>query len=232
MQRWLVASLSSLLLAGTAAAADLPSYDPAPMPMAAASAYQWTGFYAGLHGAFATGDLTGDYDIAPFGAYTALPSLDIDGWQAGLHLGYDWQWNWAVIGVRGDLAWSDYEASTTVLGVRGVWETNWTASLTGRLGVAVDRFHPYLLGGVTFLDSESTARNAAFSAKADASYTGLTLGAGLEAALTENVSLFGEYRHTWFEETKMNIGAPFTSRVKLQPELDTFMVGVSYRFGG
>jgi opacity protein-like surface antigen len=73
--------------------------------------------------------------------------------------------------------------------------TNWPLSLSVRAGVPVQRFYPYVLGGVDlqFVDAEIGG-----SSDSDTAF-GYHLGAGVEFAVSGNVYLGVEYRYTWIE---------------------------------
>src|SRR6516162_3934637 len=97
-----------LVAAGCAAAADLsvaPLYK-APPPQAT-PLYNWTGFYLGVNGGGGWGQ-----------SWWQSPSttIDLSGAQLGGTAGYNMQFGNAVLGVEGDLDWSNLKGtSRTVL---------------------------------------------------------------------------------------------------------------------
>ena len=120
-------SVSALaLLAGVAAAADLPppmAPMPAPMMSPMPIANNWSGFYVGGHGGWGFG--SGAFD---------------DGFVIGGQIGVNMQWNNFVLGAEGDGSFVDW-GNTSAVG---------TARLRG--GFAFDRFLVYGTGGVGFQD--------------------------------------------------------------------------------
>lgn len=56
MKRWLMASAASALMIGAASAADLPRRVAPPPVFVPIPVFTWTGFYAGLHSAYAFSD--------------------------------------------------------------------------------------------------------------------------------------------------------------------------------
>ncbi len=123
-----VVSVSALaLLAGVAAAADLPPpmMSPAPPPMMSPVpiAYNWSGFYFGGHGGWGSGS----------------GALD-DGAVIGGQFGLNGQWNQFVFGVEGDGSWVDMNGADSLESIRG------------RVGIAFDRFLVYGTGGAGFQD--------------------------------------------------------------------------------
>jgi outer membrane immunogenic protein len=126
MFRLAISASAIALLAGTAAAADLPppmEAAPAPMYSPTPIAYNWSGFYIGAHGGWGFGD--GDFD---------------DGAVIGGQIGMNWQWNSFVLGVEGDGSWADLGDADSLESIRG------------RAGFAFDRFLVYGTGGAAFQD--------------------------------------------------------------------------------
>ncbi|MGH6925799.1 MAG: outer membrane protein [Propylenella sp.] len=123
----LVASASAFaLMAGVAAAADLPPPITVAPPVLTAPipiAFNWSGFYFGGHGGWGFGS----------GAFS-------DGFVIGGQVGVNWQFNSFVIGAEGDGSWVDWGATDAVGTVR----------LRG--GLAFDRFLAYGTGGAAFQD--------------------------------------------------------------------------------
>ena len=71
------------------------------------------------------------------------------------------------------------------------------ASIRGRLGYAFDRALVYATGGVAFLDLDGKDKTVGVNG-VDYSFTGWTIGAGIDYALTDNLSIGAEYRFTDF----------------------------------
>jgi outer membrane immunogenic protein len=180
MNRVAVACVGLWALAGSAAgAADLPPYyqpGPAYNPI-----YTWTGFYVGINGGGGWGSSQWD----------AVNSFDVSGGLIGGTVGYNWQFGQAVLGAEGDIDWSNIKGTTTVLCPGGCETRNkWLATARGRLGLAFDRFLPYVTGGLAFGDINATVPILPGGSISNA---GWTVGAGLEVGLVSNVSLKAEY---------------------------------------
>jgi outer membrane immunogenic protein len=180
MNRVAVACVGLWALAGGAAgAADLPPYyqpGPAYNPI-----YTWTGFYVGINGGGGWGSSQWD----------AVNSFDVSGGLIGGTVGYNWQFGQAVVGAEGDIDWSGIKGTTTVLCPGGCETRNkWLATARGRLGLAFDRFLPYVTGGLAFGDINATVPILPGGSISNA---GWTVGAGLEVGLVSNVSLKAEY---------------------------------------
>ncbi len=154
--------------AGMALAADAPKYE-APPPAQVynpASAYNWTGPYLGLIGGYGWGTSSG--------------------WEGGVFAGYNFQLdpNW-VVGIEGDLMAAGKSGTVGASTISNGWD----GTVRGRLGYAYDRFLFYGTGGVAFGDVKSSSGESATK-------VGWTVGAGIEAALTTNVTGRVEFRHT------------------------------------
>jgi outer membrane immunogenic protein len=126
----------SLLIAGSASAADLrrplPTKAPAPAPVAVG--YNWTGCYIGGGGGYGMFDQKSQYiDGAPFG-----PSNDNGGrgWFGTVQVGCDYQFGSIVIGAFGDYDFASIKGDMAVLALGDVGreklKNSWAAG--GRLG--------------------------------------------------------------------------------------------------
>jgi outer membrane immunogenic protein len=211
MFRLLSSAASLALLSSAAIAADLP-LPPEPIPVAV-PVFTWTGFYAGVQGGFAWGDVDADFS-------NGAPSLDYDadGFIGGGHVGAAYQWNWLVLGVEGDIEWTDLDGSAgSAAGItsENSIDVNFQASARGRLGLAFDRFQVYGTGGGAFADVDVTGGplggpDGNFS---DDSW-GWTAGAGAEYAVTDHVVAGLEYRFTDFGDFSGNLAPPFPGVTK------------------
>ena len=157
-----------------------------------ASSYRWTGFYIGAHGGGGEGRIDG-------------ASVDLQGALAGGHIGYNWQGSQAVFGIEADLSWSDYDSSvSTSLGgfkVTAGANQDFLTSVRGRLGFADGPIMVYGTFGIAYTEVEAsfsvTGPGVNISDSAKTELTGIIGGAGLEYALSSNVSLRGEA--LWYE---------------------------------
>src|SRR5215217_5740709 len=205
MRRIALALLSTTLLGGMAAAADLgvrgPAYKAAPPP---APYFSWTGCYIGGHvgGLWATKDWTATVNdpIAGFRG-RAFGSHDADSGLGGVQAGCDYQFAGGfVVGVQGDYAWTDASGSSADLLNLGLTDRSRVRSLssvTGRVGYAWDRFLGYVKGGGAWERDNYEMLTAAGLVVASASETrgGWTLGVGGEYAFTPWLSGFAEYNY-------------------------------------
>ena len=188
MRRVLLTTIGLLAFTVTGAlAADLPRGMPAKAPAYVPVGYNWTGFYLGINGGYGWGRS----DWSGFGG-SANPS----GGMAGLTGGYNWQtpgspW---VVGLEGDIDWSDLRGNFTNAACLGGCETRntWLGTVRGRFGYAMDRVMPYVTGGLAVGDVQ--ANQGGFAGVRDTK-AGWTVGAGIEAALVGNWTAKVEYLH-------------------------------------
>jgi outer membrane immunogenic protein len=171
----------------------------APIPY-----YNWSGPYVGISGGWGWGDSSHAVGVPGF----ALSSGDfnVDGGLIGLTLGFNYQTGPWVLGIEGDISWTDISGGTTVAGVipPGVLATgtftsslDWLGTVRGRIGYAFDRLLPYVTGGVAFGDVNgaylvTTPAGTVAGAGSDTK-VGWTVGAGFEYGFTPNLSAKTEY---------------------------------------
>jgi outer membrane immunogenic protein len=137
---------------------------------------------AGPDGAEATADNGGDghfnehqsddHSGGSADCHTDVPSnhlamADSDGFIGGGQIGYNFQFSQWVMGIEGDISFTDWDGTDALGTVRG------------RLGYAWERVMPYVTGGLAIADAD----------------TGWTAGGGIELAVSNNVSVRGEYLH-------------------------------------
>lgn len=164
----------------SASAADLP-VAPRPAPVAPvayapAAIYNWTGLYIGGHlgGGFGNSSwsdpVTGANNTFNTGA----------GFLGGAQVGGNLQLNMLVLGVEGDFSYARLKGSgTNTIGNTLNTNTNWTSTVTGRVGAAFDRLLVYGKGGVAFAQDQSGFSDlAGNSASTSFMRTGWTAGAG------------------------------------------------------
>jgi outer membrane immunogenic protein len=210
----------ALGFAQSAAAADLslePLYKAPPAQVT--QPYNWTGFYVGANGgggwghSFWSGNGTG---------------LGLSGGQAGGTVGYDKQLGNVVFGVEGDIDWSGFNGTSTAAGCPGCSTSDsWLSTVRGRVGYSIDRFLPYVTGGLAAGDIRAAAPGFAGGNTTNA---GWTLGAGLEVALPGNWSAKAEYLRVdlgRFNCTGCTAAPP--DNVSLSENV--FRAGVNYHFG-
>ncbi|WP_019220641.1 outer membrane protein [Bartonella senegalensis] len=113
---------------------------------------------------------------------------------------------------------------------------NWAGATRVRIGFAVNRFMPYVAGGIAYTQLEDTV---SISFKKDGervgpsktltdekkTMIGYTLGGGVDFAMTDNVLLRAEYRYSDFGKKKFA-----KEKLEINYKTNDFRVGVAYKF--
>lgn len=160
-------------------------------------AYDWTGFYSGLHVGY--GDFDGTYFIDSGAGNTDINGNGVVGGTLG---GYNFQSDSIVFGIESDTTLTDLD--DTIAGGAIDFDVNLESSLRGRLGVAFDRFMPFVTGGVALAHAKSD--NSAVGDSDKNYHLGFVIGGGLEFAATDHVRLRAEYLYSDFGKETYNIG--------------------------
>jgi len=227
MRRSLLASTALCAVFATGANAT----PPAPV-------FNWAGFYIGGNvGALWSSDGVVDLDkveLIPGGGNTLSPSGIVGGAQAG----YNYQVSSFVLGVEGDLDFTSAAGSFNYPGFFGGVATHSTsfpffADVRARVGVAVDRFLPYVTGGVVVanLNNSLVDPSVPFSLNRGSSATGWILGAGVEYAIDNHWSVKSEYLFMQFPDVIASTGAGIDAYAfKFKDSAQLARIGVNYRF--
>ena len=205
-----VFAVSAALLISTSAAfatnKTLKKPKAAPVveaPVAAAPvivappARSWTGLTVGLNGGYS---FSGSVDDSQYGSSYGIAS-SMSGMTGGGQIGYDYQYDSAVIGVVADIDYSG--ANQSFLSYIYSFKLTETYNTTVRVKAG------YLLNSDTLL--YVTAGYAANEQKIEETtgtgysethlLSGYVVGAGAEHYFTSNISAFGEYRYSKFNST-------------------------------
>ncbi len=218
------AALALLATSLSAQAADIPRPVYKGVPHSVVAYYNWTGFYAGINGGYGWGTSTWDL----------LPGVKIEpkGYLIGGTLGYNYQMGSFVIGLEGDLDWSNIKGSVTCAVILTCETSNsYLATLRARLGYAFDRFLPYITFGGAYGDIKATVSAPAFGISASASKARFrwAYGAGLEYALMGNWSAKIEYLYV--DLGSFDAGTPpIVNSVSLKENI--VRIGLNYKFSG
>jgi outer membrane immunogenic protein len=220
----------------SAVAADLsPAPTPAPVaPVAYAPAaiYSWTGFYIGGHAG--AGFANSSWSDPFTGANNTFGSGA--GFLGGAQAGANYQLNMLVLGVEGDFSWTDLKGSgADSIGDAIGTNTQWTSTVTGRVGAAFDRLLLYGKGGLALAQDQSNFTDT-FGGSAGTTFmrTGWTVGAGLEYGITKNWSARIEYDYLSFGPQALNFTTATTPLYTSNASLNVQEVkaGINFRFGG
>ena len=210
-----------------ASAADMgrPVYKAPPSGVMPVS-YDWTGFYIGGHVGYGWAqknwtDSFGLFDIS----HTA------NGFLGGLQGGYNYQIGQFVLGIEANSSWSGMSGSTNTLGANFNTNVDWTGTLTGRLGMAFDRWLVYGKGGVAWAHDRYTTNFYTLpGGEITDNRMGWVVGAGVEYAFAPQWSAKLEYNYMDFGTRSVSFAPGFSTDI--DQTVQTVKFGVNYKFGG
>ncbi|WOH85322.1 outer membrane beta-barrel protein [Bradyrhizobium sp. BEA-2-5] len=213
MRNVLLASAGMFALSAfaPAMAADMAARAPyvkAPPP---AAIYNWTGFYVGGFGGYASEN-------------SGTPSME--GGFGGGTIGYNWQAGNIVYGLEVDAAGADIDASVSTLGVTARSKIDSLGTVRGRIGWAVNNVLFYGTGGYAWIDNKISGTAGGLTISDSKFHSGWTVGAGVEAFFAPQWSVKGEYLYRSLG-SETYFGVPSGTL-----ELHSAQFGVNYHFGG
>lgn len=247
MKSMLLGSIALGVASASAFAADLPSRS-APAPVFAQKAFSWTGVYVGVNAGAVGLSNNSDYNASNSGMSTGSAGYADDGYFAngfgggamvGGTIGYNHQFGGIVVGLEADFAVGRAGASASDVNVDD-YITHMTANLSsfgtlrGRVGVAFDRTLVYVTGGLAFGSFKGTLWNdnsyQDYIVKTSSTRTGWVVGAGVEYALTNNVSLKVEGLYADFGSKSSAATDCVECRGQFKTKATVGRVGVNYKF--
>jgi outer membrane immunogenic protein len=220
MNKLLIAAVSLFALAVPAVAADMAVKAPVyKAPIAPAS--DWSGFYLGGHAGFMWGRTTvwEDGDLFEKNART-------NGFVGGALAGVNWQNGAWVLGLEGDFGWTDAHGTGIIELPVNHYDFNWTSHIRGRVGYATSNVLWFVAAGLAVANFDYTQGESGITASG-LTFTGWTLGGGVDIAITRNWIARVEYLHDDFGSKNFVIDSdPY--RVKLTG--DTVRGALMYKF--
>ena len=211
----LVAAVLMMAATATSSAADLAM----KAPVAPASAWSWTGFYVG-------GNIGGGVASSQFGDgcfFCASTTPTAGYFTGGAQVGYNYQFGNGLVGVEADVNGnSNFKGG--ILGtdddpaIRVKSNMDVSGTIRARAGLVVGNAMVYTTGGAawgkvhqTGIEFHNNPQNANFGtpdgATANSSRTlwGGVVGAGVEFALSPQVTVGGEFLHTTYADGNANL---------------------------
>lgn len=228
MMRWrtlflgLVATCAlTCALAPAAMAADLGGAKRGRVseePIQYGTPFSWTGFYVGTHVGYGWSDV----DWREAGGFSG--SHDGSGWLAGGQVGYNWQVGRFVWGIEGDMSASWIDGGNGCCG----HSVDWLATIRGRAGITGfdNRTLFYVTAGAAWADIDY----GSISGSRTESHFGWVAGAGIERALTPNLSARVEYLYYNFDEVSAPAGTVAPGAASFDPSMHTVRFGLNFKF--
>jgi outer membrane immunogenic protein len=182
--------------------------------------FSWTGFYVGTHLGYGWSDVDWQESSGFNGSH------DGSGWLAGGQIGYNWQAGRLVYGVEADISSSWIDGSGGNNDCCG-HTVNWLASVRGRAGLTAfdNRTLFYVTAGAAWADVDYSS-NGSFSD----THFGWVAGAGIERALTPNLSARVEYLYYNFDDAGAPAGAVAPGSANFDPSMHTMRFGLNFKF--
>jgi outer membrane immunogenic protein len=188
--------------------------------------YDWSGIYIGL--GTGAGGLVHEVGIPLFD--TSFNGIGAEGLLGEFTVGYDHMLSERMLlGAYGTARLGGVKSGLSALGgtLTGDITADYGFDLIARAGYLVrPETLVYVLGGYSYQHFELSS-NVGFSD--DWESNGFTAGFGLETALSDRLSLKGEYRYSQYAAFDLvSLGG---IDVESEPSSHTFHVGLNYRFG-
>jgi outer membrane immunogenic protein len=227
MKSLLLATTALLLGIGTASAQD--------------RTYDWSGAYVGAQMGYGWSKPATNVVVLPSPLFTLDIQHNANGALGGLYAGYNFQMrNNVVLGLEADINAANLDDKTgdSTLTSGGVtvpypylptsFKMSWNGAVRGRVGYAVGRFLPYVAGGVSFGEYKLRFYDKTITTHSS-TRIGWNIGAGLDYAVTDKITLRAEYRFADFGSEKFPFSTySFPSKNDLKTHEVLF--GVAYKF--
>ncbi|MGO9547192.1 MAG: outer membrane protein [Rhodomicrobium sp.] len=233
------AALGVLVVTSTAQAADLyggyggykdePVFVPPP---------SWQGFYIGGYAGWAWTDVNPGSNVVLLGSENLpLGTLSNGNIFGGADLGYNVQAGNFVYGIEVDLGGLDASASGTFTDPANNKRILYASSgggfygdITGRAGVTLGNTLIYAKGGFAFFTGSSHLSDPYDGLSQNSgTFTGWTIGGGVEYRFTPNLTLKAEYQYFDFDNNNFSCClAATTGRIDDNITANTLKVGVNY----
>lgn len=215
----LLAGVAGVSVMSSAFAADLIIDEPAPAVGIVSTTGNWDGVFIGAFAGAGWGTVTDEDNYFGNGIDA---ETDLTGWQLGVNAGANFTVSEAIVaGIVGDIAWTDLNGDVDA---DSSYSVDWAGSIRGRLGFDGGAFLPYVTAGVAF--ANATVTDGAL--EDTQTHVGWTVGAGVEFAVADNVSLDLQYRYTDYGAKDYELGAAPTESFGLTSHAVT--AGVNFRF--
>jgi outer membrane immunogenic protein len=163
----------------------------------------------------------------------------------GFQAGFNYQINQFVLGVEASATFGGLGSGSKIspfFPATDRWTSNvsWIGAITPRLGIAFDRAHVYVKGGLAFTSVRDRVQDATTFVDVSNGRTGYNLGAGLEYAFTNNWIVGAEYNYYNFGSQTINqnclllaggaCAAGVGTNHNLRTNVSTATVNLKYKF--
>jgi outer membrane immunogenic protein len=204
----------------------------------------WNGFYLGGQ----TGYQWGKSDLLTSETWGGISDLyptnglDTLGFTGGLYGGYNWLFeNDFLLGIEGAWNYTTANGDQRIGNALPEWthavEQDWEASVLLRAGKVIDDYMPFITGGATWTKLNLKTFNPLWGISfddSDTTFSGWSIGAGLEMILSENYHARIQYLYTNYGSEQMAITQNIDPSISYTSDVDytnqTLTIGISYQF--
>lgn len=227
----LLATVAAAGLMSSAYAADLIIEEPVAEVGVVDVGGNWDGAFIGAF----VGAGWGLADHVPGGGGVGN-DVDLSGWLAGVDIGYNVTvGSGLVLGVVADIAWANLSGTNEdpPVPAPGAFDEvsqdiDWMGSLRGRVGFDGGAFLPYLTAGLAVAHSNRETVNLPVTTEFDNTHFGWTVGAGVEFAVSEELSIDLLYRYSDYGSKVYNPSPATVPEVGLTTH--TIQAGLHWNF--
>ncbi|MCY1292160.1 Outer membrane protein beta-barrel domain protein [compost metagenome] len=193
------------------------------------SSYNWSGAYLGGQAGYASGTSRYHNDV------DERLKFSPDGFLGGIYGGYNHQFSSNfVLGFDADFTLADikdngkyYDEDGYDANMHSSLKMRWNGAARVRAGYALDRFLPYVAGGLSYGKYKlSVWDNEESLVKSSKTRTGWNIGAGLDYAMTDNLIARVEYRYSDFGKARILDGVSDSINLKTHDA----RLGIAYKF--
>ena len=155
----------------------------------------WEGVYVGIFAGAASATFSEQDDAT---VLAGDGEVGVTGGLIGVAAGANFYLSDDIVGgVVGDLAWANLSGNGDYTPYASEANVNWLGSLRGKLGYDGGAIMPYLTAGLAFANADITNYDPGEAAFSDSNtHIGWTVGAGVEIAATEDLSIDVLYRYS------------------------------------
>lgn len=195
MNKFILTAAFGILAVPPVLAADpyIPSSD---VIFSDTSVFEWSGFYAGANVGYGWAQIeSGGFMFD-----------ELEGVFGGIQIGYNYDFGGFVLGAEADVQLSNISYEEDILGATGRLAIDTFGTIRARGGIVVDRFLPYVTGGLAWANASGSLTAGGATLEVDDSYVGWTAGLGAEYAVTHNVTIKAEYLFIDFGDADFDTG--------------------------
>jgi outer membrane immunogenic protein len=217
----------------------------ASLPTAAAD-QDWSGPYVGFYAGQATGQTTDDIATFLYGSpgVSYIDTWSLDGAATGAYAGYNYTSGSYVVGLEADIGhasvdgYIDFAGNGSIGAYRTDVAMGWNGHLRLRAGVAAENALFFVAGGVALAQFDYGYNwppdpNQIYHDQAQ--YVGLSVGAGVDYAISPAATLRAEYLYDNFGKHRFDFqGTDNISYYRAEDivsfQTQTVRIGLSFRF--